>query len=394
MPKVSVVIPVYNVRRYLKECLDSVLNQTLRDIEIICVDDGSTDGSEKILDEYAAKDSKIKVIHKENTGYGNSMNVGFNAASGDYIGIVESDDIADSKMFETLYNVAVSNDLDVVKSGYYFYFSKDNKNEKIEIVSKALNGKTICPATDFKSKLEMADFYNIKSTIWSAIYRRSFLKENKIDFLETPGASYQDSGFNFKVMATAKRLQLIRGAFLHYRQDNESSSVNSKGKVFCICDEYAEMHRYLEERPLLKGKLIGVLWRIKFDAYMWNLNRVGQKYKYLFMERFSEEFKQGLDSGEVDKSYFDDGRWKLLSTIAKDSVDAYNQYRLGESYNKEALVWRKKYEQINSSLSYRLGKILTFIPRTLYKFIVCIKKHGLVYTFTTSFGEFFGKKSK
>ena len=96
MPKVSVIIPVYNVEKYLRQCLDSVINQTLKDIEIICVDDGSTDNCPNILDEYAAKDARIKIIHKKNEGYGKAMNVGISHASGEYIGIVEPDDYIDS----------------------------------------------------------------------------------------------------------------------------------------------------------------------------------------------------------------------------------------------------------------------------------------------------------
>ena len=143
-PKVSVVVPIYNVEKYLRQCLDSIVNQTLKDIEIICVDDGSTDSSPEIIQEYAAKDSRVKVITKPNSGYGNSMNRGFDLAEGEYVGIVESDDYAELDMFEKLYQRAEKNKLDVVKSGYYFYYSvPKERNEKIEIVSKAREGVTL-----------------------------------------------------------------------------------------------------------------------------------------------------------------------------------------------------------------------------------------------------------
>ena len=93
MAKISIIVPVYNVERYLKECLDSIQNQTLRDIEIICVDDGSTDSSAEILDEYMKSDSRFRVIHKQNEGYGKSMNIGIGMATAPYVGIVESDDL-------------------------------------------------------------------------------------------------------------------------------------------------------------------------------------------------------------------------------------------------------------------------------------------------------------
>ena len=115
MPKVSVVIPIYNAENYLRQCLNSIVGQTLRDIEIICVDDGSTDTSLSIIHEYAQKDPRIKVISKPNSGYGHSMNVGLDAATGEYFGIVDSDDYILPEMYETLYYYAHKDDLDVYK---------------------------------------------------------------------------------------------------------------------------------------------------------------------------------------------------------------------------------------------------------------------------------------
>ena len=123
-PKVSVIIPVYNVEKYLAKCIESVINQTLTEIEIICVDDGSTDLCPKILDEYASKDKRIKVIHKENEGYGKTMNIGLDLAQGEYIGLVESDDYILPNMYEILYKKAKENDLDLIKSNFYFFWDK------------------------------------------------------------------------------------------------------------------------------------------------------------------------------------------------------------------------------------------------------------------------------
>ena len=134
---VSVVIPVYNVKKYIKECLDSVLNQTLNNIQIICVDDGSTDGSEKILDEYEKKDSRITVIHKANGGYGQAMNIGNAHARGEYIAILEPDDYIDIDMYEELYSIAKEKDLDFVKSNYYRFWG-DGESRKFEYAP--LNG--------------------------------------------------------------------------------------------------------------------------------------------------------------------------------------------------------------------------------------------------------------
>ncbi len=127
--KVSIVVPVCNVEQYLRECLDSCVNQTLQDIEIICVNDGSKDGSLEILKEYAAKDSRVKVINKDNAGYGHTMNIGMDMAVGEYIGIVESDDYVESNMYEVLYDLAVQNDIDIVKGDFYRFIEIDGNKD-------------------------------------------------------------------------------------------------------------------------------------------------------------------------------------------------------------------------------------------------------------------------
>ncbi|MDD3252706.1 MAG: glycosyltransferase [Lachnospiraceae bacterium] len=387
MVKVSIVIPIYNVEKYLRQCLDSVVNQTLKDIEIICVNDGSTDSSPLIIDEYVKKDSRVKVIHKENSGYGASMNRGFDLAQGEYIGIVESDDYADANMFEKLYQTAKNQSLDVVKSGYYLYYSiPEEKNEKVEIASKIMCNRTICPSEDFNAKMEQVEFFNIKPTIWSSIYRNEFIKENGIRFNETPGASYQDASFNFKVWTCAERIQLVREAYLHYRQDNENSSVNSKGKVFCVCDEYEEMERFLSERPYKRGKLEYVKNRIKYDSYIWNYERLASKYKYLFMERFSNEFAEDMKNGTLNKEYFEDYKWERLLDIINDPVQAHTNMAMSSRKANAEL------EKILNSKSYRIGRAITFIPRKMQGGIRCIGDHGVAYTIALFFKKLTQRK--
>lgn len=373
-PKVSLIIPIYNVEKYLRQCLDSVVNQTLKEIEIICVNDGSKDNSLAIMQEYAEKDNRVKIIDKENSGYGHSMNCGLKASTGEYVGIVESDDYADVDMFETLYNCAKQDNLDVVKSGYYLYYSKPvEKNEKVEIVSKVVSNRVICPREDFEAKMEMVEFFNIKPTIWSAIYKREFLENNNIVFNETPGASYQDASFNFKVWACANRVRLLQDAFLHYRQDNENSSVNSKGKVFCVCDEYEEMDRFLNERPLLKPKLECVKNRIKYDSYMWNYHRLDQKFKYIFIERAGLEFKADMENGTLEKDYFEWYKWKDLLKLIDDPI-IYHTDKMIE----KGLLQRE--QAVVSPQSNRLARTITYIPRKLYGGMKCYREHGLFYT--------------
>lgn len=376
MVKVSVVIPIYNVEKYLRQCLESVIKQTLREIEIICVNDGSTDGSLGIIEEYAKQDNRIVIINKENSGYGHSMNVGFDKANGEYIGIVESDDYAESEMFEKLYNKAKEQSLDVIKSSFYFYYSQPKeKNIKHDIASNIICNRILCPREDFKAAMEMVEFFNIKPTIWSAIYRRDFIRENNIRFNQTPGASFQDASFNFKVWCCANRVKLVNDAYLHYRQDNENSSVNSRGKVFCVCDEYEEMERFLQLHPLFSDKLRLVKNRIKYDSYMWNYERLSAKYKYLFIERASFEFKEDMEQGYIQKEYFEWYKWNDLMELIADPVKYHIQKAL-DGYSE----YRDMYLEVKKSKSYKIGRIVTFLPRKTKGAIYCMKDHGMIYT--------------
>ena len=130
---VSVLTPVYNVEPYLRECLDSLESQTLREMEFICINDGSTDDSLAILKEYARRDSRFVIIDKPNSGYGASMNCGLDVARGEYVGIVESDDKASRSMFRKLYDYASKHDCDIVKSNYYEY--DGHKSTKVDVWS-------------------------------------------------------------------------------------------------------------------------------------------------------------------------------------------------------------------------------------------------------------------
>ncbi len=297
MPKVSIIVPIYNVEKYLRECLNSLINQTLDDIEIICINDGSTDNSLQILKEYQFKDKRIKVINKENSGYGASMNKGLEIASGEYIGIVESDDFVSLNMFEDLYNLAKEKDADIVKSDWFEYTTSTKAVRKTGRMALFPKNKSLNVKDNPK-------ILKIQPAIWSAIYKREFLTKNNIKFLETPGASYQDTSFAFKVLAVAKRVVFTDKAYLYYRQDNANSSVKSKYKVYAIYNEYAEITKFLNEHKRLKPYVNTYKLVKEYVNYVWNLKRIDKQFRKELIEKMSKIFLNYKESGEITDDFF------------------------------------------------------------------------------------------
>lgn len=173
MNKISVIVPIYNVEQYLPKCIDSILNQTYKNLEIILVDDGSTDASAKLCDEYAQKDSRVVVLHKENGGASSSRNAGLDVASGEYIAFVDSDDWLDSNMYADMMDISLKYDADIVECGYKYI-----KNEGTLIVDKENTGEIReYDNIDALNKLYFGDqiWGGISIVLWNKIYKRTVL---------------------------------------------------------------------------------------------------------------------------------------------------------------------------------------------------------------------------
>ncbi len=367
MPKVSIVIPIYNVEKYLGECLDSVVNQKLRDVEIICVDDGSTDGSLEIVNEYASKDDRIVVISKENRGYGHTMNMGFAAAKGEYIGIVESDDYADSRMFRDLYRFAKRHDCDVVKSNYFEHCAEGDKfiepfrefmykkvfdpwkyqgpmtalpinwsaiYKRSMIEENGISFKFIEPFREFMYK-KVFDPWKYQGPMtalpinWSAIYKRSMIEENGISFNETPGASYQDTSFVHQVWMGSRRAAILPKGYIHYRVDNAASSVKSSSKVYAVCDEYAKSEEFMCRYPEREAAFANIMCLMKLGTYRWNFNRIKDEYRVDFAQRMHDEYSYAREKGWLNREYFNNKDWSQLVLLINDIDGFMDMY--GES---------------------------------------------------------------
>ena len=227
MAKVSVIVPVYNVEKYLKRCLDSLVNQTLSDIEIICVNDGSTDGSAQILEEYAIKDNRIKIITQVNSGLSEARNTGIKNASGEYIGLVDSDDFVDKDFFEKLYNAAVSNNCDIACGN--IVRGNDRKKDKV-----FLNYQEEKVVKSIREKYEISGVPN-HCYVWNKIYKREPLISSGITFIR--GIVYEDMPFTADVLESLGDMVVVPDVFYHYWINDESivktpSDKNRADKLF------------------------------------------------------------------------------------------------------------------------------------------------------------------
>ena len=306
-PKVSILVPICNVERYLRECLNSLVNQTLREIEIICINDGSTDSSLSIIREYERRDERIVVIDKPNSGYGDSMNKGLDLARGEYVGIVESDDFASLNMFETLYQEAVKNNLDVVRSNYYAHRTGEDS-----LCDYLVENLAVCGSYDkVFHPIDNPRVFMCQPAIWTSIYRKSMLEKEEVRFLPTPGASFQDTAFYFKAFYAADRVKLLKDGYLHYRIDNASSSVKNQNKLFCVCDEY--------------------------EGYLWNLNRLAPELQQRFYPRYVEEFSKIKEAGLIDSNRFDSRTLARLNRMINDS-EAYFLEQYGPTEPKRSIL--------------------------------------------------------
>jgi len=238
-PIISIIVPIYKTEIYLKQCVDSILAQSLTDIEIILVDDGSPDNCPAICDEYAEKDKRVKVIHQQNGGYGKACNTGFNAATGEYIGIVESDDYIEQDMYETLYSAVQDDHCPIIKGSFFREYQDGTKD--ICSLSHITNNQLQCEVNPKDNiKLMIHD-----TSIWAAIYNRDFIFSNKIKMLETKGASFQDDVWKFETFAVAECIILIDKPVYHYRYMREGSSCAGNENFNAIFDNFNEIKRFL-----------------------------------------------------------------------------------------------------------------------------------------------------
>ena len=254
-PKVSVIVPIYKVERYLVQCIDSIVNQTLKDIEIILIDEGDIDACRFIIDHYEQTDNRVKAIHEKNGGYGTSVNKGFDIAAGEYISIIESDDFIEPKMLEEMYNYAKKLDADVVKTPYYEYWDKKgDKNERVQLCFWYQKTKNI-PENKLFSIENYPILMGIHPSIWAALYKTEYLRNKNIRCIEAKGAGYVDNHFRTQAFCQTDKIAFLNKPFNYYRLSNEDAST-ANYNLSTFIKRWNDVHNLFDEKfPKLWNQL-------------------------------------------------------------------------------------------------------------------------------------------
>lgn len=316
--RLSIILPSLNVAKYIEECLQSVITQAIKDVEIICIDAGSTDGTLEIIEQFAARDDRIRVIHSDIKSYGYQMNLGIKAAKGEYIGIVETDDFVTPGMFTTLCKIAEETNADFIKSGYVEFFEHKSQRMCLKVTNKVtdlVNGHVL----DLSKQVEyrLADINHI----WSGIYRREFLLSKGLWFNETPGASFQDTSFSILVGLTAAACVYTSDCFYHYRTDRMESSVKCDSKYRCVIDEFTYVENYLKKNHLSTEENERLVQTTKLRIYRWNMLRLSDKSRTLFRQEIVGEMEDVLSSPDCS----DEEKENALFLLSSKEISIYEK---------------------------------------------------------------------
>lgn len=314
--KVTIVIPVHNSEKYLKECIRSAQNQTLEAVEILCIDGGSTDSSPYIIKELQKNDKRIVYVTDQRTGYGHKLNVGIDRARGEYIAILESDDKMRMDMLQILYDKAIGCNADIVDADYDAFFScndRDYRNTVHKYTDEVIYDRLINAASDDGIDREIP-----ACGIWTGIYKKEFLVKEYIRLNESDGASFQDTSFLFMTGLLAKSVYHIRKPLYQYRIDNAGSSVKDNTKIYEIVGECEFLRNELIKRKIQDNKIWKLYFVRKYNAFYWNYCRMSQEGRDLFLVRYAEELKSDAQKKLIDREMFGENLYERTFLVIDD----------------------------------------------------------------------------
>lgn len=341
MAKVSIVVPSLNVKDYIGKCLDSLVAQTLKDIEIICVDAFSTDGTREIIKEYQQRDSRIQLLDDTEKSSGYADNLGFDHATGEYLGIVESDDYVKEDMMEILYSKAKANNLDYIKADYSMFVTIDGNEITVNAFDKLSRNK-MGIADKVISPKDYPELLVLDSYMWKGIYKAEFIKNNNIRLNETKGAAYQDNGFLHQTICRAQRAMYIQDKFYQYRRDNEgASSYNIKGLSFML-QEYKFMDDFMYKNQEITKPFMNYYYLKMFYQLRGQLDKTARFCEYsedvrALMKEFHDLFAKGWEKGNIRLDEFAYDMYEALIFL-----DDYNFYFMSQNKRLKAqeLIYR------------------------------------------------------
>lgn len=311
MAKVSLILPVYNVAPYLRECLDSCVNQTLSDIEIICINDGSTDNSLEILNEYASKDDRFTVISQENQGQGIARNKGIDIAKGEYIQFIDPDDWIELNMLEKLYNFAQEKKSNVVKVNYNDY---NDYSGKLKVFDFAKQIKE-----DFDYDLNKTPYYSWRDLkngcltkldlhVWAYFYKTEFVKNYNLKF--APNKHGEDHIFADGAILLTDRVDFLN-EYLYYYRNRAGSAVNIQSdNNFCVFDNIELLKDFIIKHGLY-DELKDEMQSYSQEVVSWHYDLIPkesmQRYESLCMQYFNteKEFKKFIKEKRKKRSFIE-----------------------------------------------------------------------------------------
>lgn len=410
-PKISVIIPVYNVEPYLRECLDSVVNQTLRDIEIICVNDGSTDNSGAILAEYAALDGRITVITQENRGLSAARNVGMDAATGKYIYFIDSDDYIDLDALEVLYDRAEELKLDVLCYDFT-NFCDGIEGEPWQLVRREYGG--VQRGTALLKQMRDENAYAI--SVWAMLFRHNYLKKIGMRFRE--GMIYEDITFTAFALLSAERASHIGRKLYHYRMRPNSiittalSVKNIHGYLMAFQDallyglryewdqkQAHEIWRTAEFSQESAKHIVRAVGAAEKERVELDDPFINELYQHFVLDSIATEdalasLRQELAQlqGDLDQQRNEAVRLdaegvrlhnensNLLATINNlDSALTAANEKISAAEQSATVAWQEV-ENIHHSATYRIGRVIIWLPRMARGVVRCYREHGWRYT--------------
>jgi glycosyltransferase involved in cell wall biosynthesis len=377
-PLVSIIIPVYNVEKYLRECLDSVVGQTYKNLEIIVVDDGSTDGSGKILREYAARDRRFKIVREKNSGLSAARNHGYTEATGELVMFLDGDDVFKPDLIETMAGAIIENDADLAWCGYETFDAESGKKLSAIFIPDMAEGEITVQDLSSNEKKKKLRFYqlSVAVSVWTKMFRKTFIDMHKMRFDETIRVA-EDVDWFVRSLIYANKIAWVNRPLTRYRTNRAGSNMatleKNYGDVFHATDK---AFGYIKKAGL---------WPAVEKEFV-NYALTGMVYDLgllLTSDAFDDEYdkivafvrKNGLDA-KPEGFWLDDAAKEFIKESNGRSADDYHIRKLageleswkkhaanldarGDYWEGEAKEKERELEKIHQSLAYRVGHKVT-----------------------------------